>query len=205
MVDALLVCGLAKLDILIFPVIRTLRMLDNLTDLLIAAAHRLVKNLVTTALLQHLENATSPGLGSPIAWLFNKSQLRFPKQKVIACIGAWTFLCVVLALGSFSSRSPNQKINLNPLANGGKTLKSKTSSRALRKHTFNCPWKHWTSGRGARFLKLVFFFQTTEKNSWPWPSRWAMERMAPNIRSRQRRKMNRPLTHPANPLLHNHM
>jgi hypothetical protein len=171
MVDALLVCGLAKLDILIVPVIRIVRSLDNLTDLLIAAAPRLGKNFVITAFLQHLENTISPGVGSPIAWLFNKSQLRFPREKVIACNGVWTFLCVVLALGSLSSRSRNQKITLNPLANGGKTLGSKTSSRVFKKRAFDCPWKHWTPGRGARFLKLVFFFQTTEKNSWTGPSR----------------------------------
>jgi hypothetical protein len=56
---------MGKLNVLTFPVFGIAHPLDNLTDLSLAAVHRLANNLATATFLQHLDNFISLGLCLP--------------------------------------------------------------------------------------------------------------------------------------------
>jgi hypothetical protein len=64
-VDLPLICDLGTLNTLTFPVIQMAHGLDNLTDISLAAMHRLANSFISPVLLEHLGNPSSQGLRVP--------------------------------------------------------------------------------------------------------------------------------------------
>jgi hypothetical protein len=96
--------GSASLNMLTFLVIGIAHSLDNLTDLLIAAVHRLADSLRTGALLERSGNPISRRLRIPHCVAV--SQRRFTAsqwQKGIVHIQTWRLLDLNITLGSWPS------------------------------------------------------------------------------------------------------
>jgi hypothetical protein len=108
---------------LTFPVIGTAHSLDKLTDLSLAAVHRLADRLITGAILERSDNLISRRLRVPhrvdvYEMIFALSRW----QKGIQYIQAWICFSLNIGLGSWSSGSWRQKIGFIPFPDPGLAL-----------------------------------------------------------------------------------